>query len=511
MGLGTCTRSRAKHCDARRERGAGTNVKTKTNVGRSPRRTRGKTSEAAPAVSPRRSNGLANPKITGHALGGKEKNEIFRASNLRSRGVGEGRGAGGRRRRLVLHVCTRFRARDARRTRSGSSSARSARSFVRVRGGRETVKAGGIRSAKKRKRFGARTTLSGAALRVDGSDARAATRAREQKDRTFRVGRLRPRTFSILSATTFWFALATVSRPIPFQSNAHSCLFACRWVAQKVYSHRHLNPVSPTRLLQAKHLPWFSCTGAAGAAASAGRATPPPPTRRPRRVSPRRASPPRGRASLLRLELLHQVAPRGRGRRRRLGRGLFLTGVRLVAHGTHVRGGRVPARGEGGGKGARGGKSARWHRARGRRGAVRSVRGKRGKGRAGGEEGGAGARVGREGGRRAARTPARDAARARRATAGDAPEEPTPRDAELLPCMTSSVACESVISPRVSFDLFLRSTPARVTRACLAWVRRLSSDASTGPRRRTRSAGGGGSCARAVRVTLAAAAPRAKR
>ena len=73
-----------------------------------------------------------------------------------------------------------------------------------------------------------------------------------------------------MSATTFWFALATVSRPIPFQSNAHSCLFACLWVAQKVYSHRHLNPVSPTRLLHAKHLPWFSCTGAAGAAAGGG-------------------------------------------------------------------------------------------------------------------------------------------------------------------------------------------------------------------------------------------------
>ena len=223
MGLGTCTRSRAKHCDARRERGAGTNVKTKTNAGRSPRRTRGKTSEAAPAVSPRRSNGLANPKITGQALGGKEKNEIFRASNLRSRGVGEGRGAGGRRRRLVLHVCTRFRARDARRTRSGSSSARSARSFVRVRGGRETVKINRNQICEEEEKVRGEDGV-GSALRVDGSDARAATRAREQKDRTFRVGRLRPRTFSILSATTFWFALATVSRPIPFQSNAHSCL-----------------------------------------------------------------------------------------------------------------------------------------------------------------------------------------------------------------------------------------------------------------------------------------------
>ena len=58
--------------------------------------------------------------------------------------------------------------------------------------------------------------------------------------------------------------------------------------------------------------------------------------------------------------------------------------------------------------------------------------------------------------------------------------------------MTSSVACESVISPRVSFDLFLRSKPARVTRAWLAWVRRLSSDASTEPCARTRGGWGGG-------------------
>jgi hypothetical protein len=58
--------------------------------------------------------------------------------------------------------------------------------------------------------------------------------------------------------------------------------------------------------------------------------------------------------------------------------------------------------------------------------------------------------------------------------------------------MTSSVACESVISPSVSFDLLLRSTPARVTRAWLAWVRRLSSDASTEPCARTRGGWGGG-------------------
>ena len=181
--------------------------------------------------------------------------------------MGEGRGAGGRRRRLVLHVCTRFRARDARRTRSGSSSARSARSFVRVRGGREAVEINRNQICEEEEEKVRGEDGVGSALRVDGSDARAATRARETKDRNVRVGRLRPRTFSILSATTFWFALATVSRPIPFQSNAHSCLFACLWVAQKVYSHRHLNPVSPTRLLHAKHLPWFSCTGAAGAAA----------------------------------------------------------------------------------------------------------------------------------------------------------------------------------------------------------------------------------------------------
>ena len=270
MGLGTCTRSRAKHCDARRERGAGTNVKTKTNVGRSPRRTRGKTSEAAPAVSPRRSNGLANPKITGHALGGKEKNEIFRASNLRSRGWARGAA----REDVVAgwyYTCIHDSAPETRVERAPVPPPRVplVRSFASEADARPSVKINRNQICEEEEKVRGEDGV-GSALRVDGSDARAATRAREQKDRTFRVGRLRPRTFSILSATTFWFALATVSRPIPFQSNAHSCLFACLWVAQKVYSHRHLNPVSPTRLLHAKHLPWFSCTGAAGAAAGGG-------------------------------------------------------------------------------------------------------------------------------------------------------------------------------------------------------------------------------------------------
>ena len=416
MGLGTCTRSRAKHCDARRERGAGTNVKTKTNVGRSPRRTRGKTSEASPAVSPRRSNGLANPKITGHALGGKEKNEIFRASNLRSRGVGEGRGAGGRRRRLVLHVCTRFRARDARRTRSGSSSARSARSFVRVRGGREAVEINRYQICEEEEEKVRGEDGVGSALRVDGSDARAATRAREQKDRTFRVGRLRPRTFSILSATTFWFALATVSRPIPFQSNAHSCLFACLWVAQKVYSHRHLNPVSPTRLLHAKHLPWFSCTGPRApprGGEPAGRGDAPPPHAPPRGVSGRRARP--GRASPLRLEPTR--SPRG-GRRRRSAAVVSYWCATCNTRNTCSRWPH-PARRRGG-RGARGG-SDNQYRARGE-GGGRFREKREGPGGRGRRKRGSGARA--AGGR--ADAGARDA-RARRATAGRT-RRITPRD-----------------------------------------------------------------------------------
>ena len=292
----------------------GTNVKTKTNAGRSPRRTRGKTSEASPAVSPRRSNGLANPKITGHALGGKKKTR----SSVRPIFARGGWARGAAREDVVAgwyYTCVHDSAPETRVERAPVPPPRVplVRSFASEADARPS-KSIAIRSAKKKKkRFGARTA-SGQRF---ASTARAATRAREQKDRNVRVGRLRPRTFSILSATTFWFALATVSRPIPFQSNAHSCLFACLWVAQKVYSHRHLNPVSPTRLLHAKHLPWFSCTGAAGAAGGGslrrgGR-------RRRRRRAVREGHRrvgllrPGGGRRLLRLELLHQVAPGGAG------------------------------------------------------------------------------------------------------------------------------------------------------------------------------------------------------
>lgn len=44
--------------------------------------------------------------------------------------------------------------------------------------------------------------------------------------------------------------MATASRPIALKSNEHSCLLACRCVAQYVNPHRHSNPVNPTRLLQ---------------------------------------------------------------------------------------------------------------------------------------------------------------------------------------------------------------------------------------------------------------------
>jgi len=119
------------------------------------------------------------------------------------------------------------------------------------------------------------------------------------------------------------------------------------------------------------------------------------------------------------------------------------------------------------------------------------VRGKGGRAARGGERAararGSGARAaGAPRGRRRARSRARGARRR-----GTHPKNPHPAT-QSCACMTSSVACESVISPRVSFDLFLRSTPARVTRAWLAWVRRLSSDASTEPCARTRGGWGGG-------------------
>ena len=216
------------------------------------------------------------------------RSEKKKKRDLRSRGWARGAARGGRRPGWY-YTYTRFRARDAR----GNAPVPPPRVplVVRSRPRRTgTVQINRNRSAKKRKRFGARTASVGASRRR--SDARA-RRAREQKDRTFRVGRLRPRTFCILSATTFWFALATVSRP-SFQSNEHSAV-RVPGSRRRVYSHRHLNPVSPTRLLHAKHLPWFSCTGAAGAAAGgppAGQAT-----RRRRRAvrgGPASASPPRG-------------------------------------------------------------------------------------------------------------------------------------------------------------------------------------------------------------------------
>lgn len=56
--------------------------------------------------------------------------------------------------------------------------------------------------------------------------------------------------FSTLSALTSGFAFATASRPICRKSNTHSCLLACRCVAQYTNPHRHSNPVRPIFLLQ---------------------------------------------------------------------------------------------------------------------------------------------------------------------------------------------------------------------------------------------------------------------
>ena len=65
-----------------------------------------------------------------------------------------------------------------------------------------------------------------------------------------REGSKTDRTLSTFSAITAGLALATASRPIALKSNEHSCLLACRCVAQYVNPHRHSNPVNPTRLLQ---------------------------------------------------------------------------------------------------------------------------------------------------------------------------------------------------------------------------------------------------------------------
>jgi hypothetical protein len=65
----------------------------------------------------------------------------------------------------------------------------------------------------------------------------------------------------ILEALTTGLALAIASRPAALKSKEQLCFSAYRWMPQKVFPHRHLKPVRPTRFLQEKHRLGFSAGG----------------------------------------------------------------------------------------------------------------------------------------------------------------------------------------------------------------------------------------------------------
>ncbi|KAJ4724798.1 hypothetical protein OWV82_003743, partial [Melia azedarach] len=71
--------------------------------------------------------------------------------------------------------------------------------------------------------------------------------------------------FCSFSALTTGFAFAICSLPTPLKSNEQSCCSGYLWVPQNTDPHRHLKPVSPTRLLHVKHLftTAVCCTAAA--------------------------------------------------------------------------------------------------------------------------------------------------------------------------------------------------------------------------------------------------------
>ena len=102
--------------------------------------------------------------------------------------------------------------------------------------------------------FEKRGSWASSDLREDersGSVRQVREREEKSQSRSQRASsRVKYRTLSTFSAITAGLALATASRPIALKSNEHSCLLACRCVAQYVNPHRHSNPVNPTRLLQ---------------------------------------------------------------------------------------------------------------------------------------------------------------------------------------------------------------------------------------------------------------------
>ena len=71
---------------------------------------------------------------------------------------------------------------------------------------------------------------------------------------------------STLSALITGLAFEIASRPTSLKSKLHSCFSGYLWLPQNVLPHLHLNPITPTFLLQLKHL--FVRAGFDGSASS---------------------------------------------------------------------------------------------------------------------------------------------------------------------------------------------------------------------------------------------------